>query len=144
MNSRPLLPGQTPEMLPTPDAITFYDVVSTVAHDRVPAAGRLSYVRLVDGRTSRTADDWSRTALTPMIERVVRLVPAPAMGHGSRGASEADGRDVHDRLGRAPAAHRDGRDSSLVGREGLPGYERPFRDDAARRATGAVRWLRSA
>ena len=53
MNSRPLLPEQTPEMLPTPDAVTFYDVVSSLERDPVPAAGRIGHLRRAPGLPAR-------------------------------------------------------------------------------------------
>jgi len=38
MNAQPLLPGQTPEMLPTPVSVDFYAVLTSTVRDRVPAA----------------------------------------------------------------------------------------------------------
>ena len=66
MNSRPLLPGQTPDMLPTPDAVAFYETVSVLERDAAPSVGRIGHVR-VAGSLGEAADAWARTEFMPML-----------------------------------------------------------------------------
>jgi heme-degrading monooxygenase HmoA len=76
MNSRPLLPGHSPDMLPTPDAVGFYEVVSALERDRAPAAGRIGYLRVGDRQATEAADEWARTEFAPMLEGVAGLCQA--------------------------------------------------------------------
>jgi heme-degrading monooxygenase HmoA len=76
MNTQPLLDGQVPEMLPTPDAVTFYEVVTSVVRDEVPTAGRLGYLTLAPGRVEADADRWGVEAFGPMLERLPGLCQA--------------------------------------------------------------------
>jgi heme-degrading monooxygenase HmoA len=75
MNSRPLLPGQTPDMLPAPDAVALYEAVSALERDAVPTVGRIGHVRVADG-LSDAADGWARTEFTPMLEGLGGLCQA--------------------------------------------------------------------
>src|SRR6266550_3553027 len=69
MNTQPLLDGQVPEMLPTPDVVTFYEVVTSVVRDEVPTAGRLGYLTLAPGQVEADADRWGVEACWPILER---------------------------------------------------------------------------
>lgn len=75
MNSRPLLPGHTRDMLPTPDAVAFYETVSVLERDAVPTVGRIGHVRVADG-LSEAADEWARTEFAPMLEGLRGLCQA--------------------------------------------------------------------
>jgi heme-degrading monooxygenase HmoA len=66
MNAEPLLPGQAPDVLPTPEAVTFYDVVNSLVRDQVPAAGRMGYLTLAASQDE--ADRWVLHAFGPMLE----------------------------------------------------------------------------
>lgn len=67
MNAQPLLAGQVPEMLPSPEAVAFFDVVSSVVHDLVPAVGRLGYLALAPDQNEAAADLWV-TSFSEMLE----------------------------------------------------------------------------
>jgi heme-degrading monooxygenase HmoA len=75
MNSRPLLPGHTPDMLPTPDAVAFYETVSALERACVPTVGRIGYMRVANG-LSEAADGWARTEFMPMLEGLRGLCQA--------------------------------------------------------------------
>ena len=93
MNSRPLLPEQTPEMLPTPDAVDFYDVVSSLERDPVPAAGRIGHLRRAPGLAGEVADAWGRTQFARMLEGVAGLCQAYLL-QPDGGGPEVDGERV--------------------------------------------------
>jgi heme-degrading monooxygenase HmoA len=76
MNAQPLLDGQVNEMLPTPDAVTFYEVVTSLVRDEVPTAGRLGYVTLALGQVGYGAARWVTEAFAPMLERQPGLCQA--------------------------------------------------------------------
>lgn len=75
MNDQPLLTGQVPEMLPTPEAVTFYEVVASRVHDQLPSVGRLGYLRLAQGQDDDSADRWAR-AFADMLGTVSGLCQA--------------------------------------------------------------------
>jgi heme-degrading monooxygenase HmoA len=58
MNAEPLLPGQVPEMLPTPVSVVVYDVLEAIVHDRVPTVGLLGYLGLAPGTDQTSAASW--------------------------------------------------------------------------------------
>ncbi len=70
MNAQPLLPGQTPEMLPTPESVDFYDVLTATVRDRVPAAGRLGHLTVAPSQESDGADRWGVDVFEPMLVEV--------------------------------------------------------------------------
>ena len=76
MNSRPLLSGHTPDMLPTPDGVSFYEVVSSLERDPVPAAGRIGHLRRAPGLRVEAADAWGQTQFARMLEGVAGLCQA--------------------------------------------------------------------
>lgn len=76
MNSQPLLPGQSRDMLPTPDAIAFYDVLAEVVRERVPIVGCLTFKDLADRRAAEIADDWVRNRLLPRLGGLAGLCQA--------------------------------------------------------------------
>ena len=76
MNSQPLLPGQTRDMLPTPEATAFYEPLAEVVRDRLPVVGRLAYHRVVDGQAAEIADAWARRDLAPLLEGLAGLCQA--------------------------------------------------------------------
>ena len=70
MNAQPLLPGQTPEMLPTPESVDFYDVLTSTVHDRVPVAGRLGHLTRASAQEPDAADRWGVDVFGPMVEEI--------------------------------------------------------------------------
>jgi heme-degrading monooxygenase HmoA len=70
MNAEPLLPGQTPEMLPTPVSVDIYDVLTSTVRDRVPDAGRLGHLTLASGQEPDAADRWGVDVFGPMLREV--------------------------------------------------------------------------
>jgi heme-degrading monooxygenase HmoA len=76
MNARPLLPGQAPEMLPTPASVEFYDVAASTVHDRVPATGRLGHLTLAHGQDPDVADRWALESFAPMVGQIPGLCQA--------------------------------------------------------------------
>lgn len=58
MNAEPLLEGQIPEMLPTPESVSFYDVVHAIVHDRVPGAARLGNLTVAPDVDEVNASRW--------------------------------------------------------------------------------------
>ena len=70
MNAQPLQPGQTPEMLPTPESVDVYDVVTSTVRDRVPAAGRLGHLRLASAQEPDAADRWGVDVFGPMLKEI--------------------------------------------------------------------------
>lgn len=75
MNAQPLLRGQTPDLLPTPESVTFYEVAGSIVHDRVPLVGRLGHVKLIAGVDVATADRWF-AAFASMLDVVPGLAQA--------------------------------------------------------------------
>jgi heme-degrading monooxygenase HmoA len=73
MNAQPLLPGQAPDMLPSPESVAFYDVVTSTVRDRVPAVGRLGYLALAPGQEPDAADRWAVEAFAPMLGEIAGL-----------------------------------------------------------------------
>jgi heme-degrading monooxygenase HmoA len=61
MNAEPLLPGQVPEMLPTPVSVAVYDVVEAIVHDRVPTVGRLGYLMQAPDADEASARRWAHS-----------------------------------------------------------------------------------
>jgi hypothetical protein len=76
MNAQPLLPGQVPELLPTPVSVRFYDVAHAVVHDRLPVSGRLGYLTLAPGQTEASADRWATESFGPTLKSVAGLCQA--------------------------------------------------------------------
>jgi heme-degrading monooxygenase HmoA len=70
MNAEPLQPGQTPEMLPTPESVDFYDVVTSTVRDRVPGAGRLGHLALASAQEPDAADRWGVAVFGPMLKEI--------------------------------------------------------------------------
>lgn len=91
MNSRPLLPGHTPDMLPTPDAVAFYETVSALERDAVPMVGRIGHVRVAEG-LSEAADAWARTEFTPMLQGLRGLCQAYLLRPDGNGPDEDENR----------------------------------------------------
>jgi heme-degrading monooxygenase HmoA len=60
MNAQPLLAGQTPELLPTPDSVAFYAVADALVHDRTPKVGRLASLTPAPGSDAAAEDRWRR------------------------------------------------------------------------------------
>jgi heme-degrading monooxygenase HmoA len=75
MNAEPLLEGQVPEMLPTPESVGFYDVVHAIVHDRVPGATRLGNMTVAPGVDETNASRWVQ-AFGEMLEGVSNLCQA--------------------------------------------------------------------
>jgi heme-degrading monooxygenase HmoA len=73
MNAQPLLAGQVPDMLPTPETVAFYDVVYALVRDEAPVAGRLGYLTLATDYDETGADRWVREAFRPMLEGIPGL-----------------------------------------------------------------------
>lgn len=73
MNAQPLRPGQSPDMLPTPGSVAFYDVLTSMARDRVPAVGRLGHLTLATGQEPGAANHWAITAFRPMLDEIPGL-----------------------------------------------------------------------
>lgn len=76
MNAQPLLPGQVPEMLPTPVSVRFYDVAHAVVHDGLPVSGRLGFLALAPGQKEASADRWALESFGPMLKTVAGLCQA--------------------------------------------------------------------
>jgi heme-degrading monooxygenase HmoA len=77
MNAQPLLPGQAAQMLPTPAAVAFYDVLSSMVHDRLPTIGRVGYLTVAPGRADAgEADTWGVDVFAPMLEGVAGICQA--------------------------------------------------------------------
>jgi heme-degrading monooxygenase HmoA len=86
MNATPLLPGQVPDMLPTPESVEFHDVLSSVVRDRAPRVGRFGRLTLSPGQSEDDADRWGRETFAPMLEGVAGL----CQGYLLRGSEEGE------------------------------------------------------
>ena len=83
MDAEPLLPGQTPEMLPTPGSITFCEVRHAIVRDEAPVAGRLDYLTLAAGIDEAGADRWATDVWQPMLETIPGLSQAYLLRSGN-------------------------------------------------------------
>ncbi|MEO8571915.1 MAG: hypothetical protein ABI553_09470 [Chloroflexota bacterium] len=70
IDAEPLLPGQTPEMLPTPESITFCEVRHAIVRDQMPVVGRLDYLTRAAGINAASADQWALEVYVPMLETI--------------------------------------------------------------------------
>jgi heme-degrading monooxygenase HmoA len=76
MNAQPLLPGQVPELLPTPVSVAFYEVLSSVVRQQLPVVGRFGQLVIPPGRPGDAADRWGRDVFAPMLAEVAGLCQA--------------------------------------------------------------------
>lgn len=80
MNAQPLLAGQVSEMLPTPESVTFVEVLSSVERDAIPVVGRFGHLTLAAGQAAEEADRWGREAFAPMLNGLAGLCQGYLLG----------------------------------------------------------------